>query len=112
MRRTSFGVEEWVGDPWLSIMSGRIHGSRMAKQRKRIPHEVVDQIMFNGDQKCCMRLERVRLRGHHIDEDPSNNEWDTSTDRVGVRADSQPFAWRRADGGPIARALDSDLRKR
>ena len=112
MRRTSFGVEEWVGDPWLSIMSGRIHGSRMAKQRKRIPQEVVDQIRFDCDQKCCICLERGRLQVHHIDEDPSNNEWDTSTDRVGVRADSQPFAWRRADGGPIARALDSDLRKR
>jgi hypothetical protein len=46
------------------------------KKRKRVPGDLNDRLMAANRHTCCIcRQPRHPVEKHHIDEDPSNNEW-------------------------------------
>jgi hypothetical protein len=46
------------------------------KKRKRVPGDLNDRLMVANRHTCCIcRQPRHPVEKHHIDEDPSNNEW-------------------------------------
>jgi hypothetical protein len=47
----------------------------MAKNRKKIPIKIADEVMFIADLLCCV-CENRGDQIHHIDNDPSNNDLD------------------------------------
>jgi len=49
----------------------------MAKVRTPIPNDLAADVMFASDRICCVCMERGKaMQIHHIDEDPSNNEFE------------------------------------
>ena len=52
----------------------------MAKDRVEIPPEFAARVLYDSDHTCCVcRLERTTVQIHHIDEDPSNNDFENLT---------------------------------
>src|SRR5262245_57346736 len=47
----------------------------MAKSRKKIPTKIADEVMIKSDLLCCV-CENRGDQIHHIDENPSNNNFD------------------------------------
>lgn len=48
----------------------------LVKKRKRVPGDLTDRLMVANRHTCCIcRQRRHPVEKHHIDEDPSNNEW-------------------------------------
>ena len=49
----------------------------MGKQRVSIPNDLAAEVMFASDRTCCVcRLEKHKVQIHHIDENPTNNNYD------------------------------------
>ena len=49
----------------------------MKKVRITVPADKAAQVLFRNRRRCCVcREPRKPVHLHHIDEDPSNNEWD------------------------------------
>ncbi len=47
----------------------------MSKKRAKISQETVDEIMVLCKRKCCWCETNEATEIHHIDNNPSNNEW-------------------------------------
>jgi hypothetical protein len=70
-----------VGYDFSSVMLHNVDTSQgyylMKKKRIPISPELEAKVMFASDRTCCVcRLEKQKVQIHHIDENPSNNDFD------------------------------------
>ena len=47
----------------------------MAKKRVQIPKAVAAKVLFSSDRTCCVCRNSKRVQIHHVDDDPSNNDF-------------------------------------